>query len=152
MNMRVMVLICVVFLWAGVLLASEESDVSATIVKEAEAFQNKDIKTFEQLWAHDDWVTVFEQGSADIGWSKYRDHHLMMEIKGMKNVTYEHSEIRTQVRDNVAWASFKFKIVADYGERHIDADGIGTAILEKREGAWKIVHMHTSSNPKTKKQ
>ena len=149
--MRPIVIICIVFLHAGVLLGSDEADVIATITKEAEAFQNKDIKTFEELWAHEDWVTVIEQGSADIGWKKYRDHHLMMEINGMKNVKYQHSDVRAQVRDNVAWASFKFKIVADYGERHIDAEGIGTAILENRQGAWKIVHMHTSSSPKPKK-
>jgi hypothetical protein len=36
-------------------------------------------------------------------------------------------------------------VTADYQRRKIDGSGLGTAVLEKSSGHWKIVHWHTSS-------
>jgi len=48
-----------------------------------------------------------------------------------------------------AWATFKYTISADVGEpgktRHVDGGGLGTAVLEQRDGEWRIVHWHSSA-------
>jgi len=48
-----------------------------------------------------------------------------------------------------AWATLKYTISADVMDngksRHVDGGGLGTAVLEKRDGQWRIVHWHSSA-------
>ncbi|MBA3785619.1 MAG: nuclear transport factor 2 family protein [Acidobacteria bacterium] len=39
----------------------------------------------------------------------------------------------------------KYTLSADIKERKIGSGGLGTAVLEKREGRWQIVHWHSSA-------
>ncbi len=98
-----------------------------------------------KVWANDESVTVFESGHANYGWADYRDHHLMPEMKEMKNTKYTLSDIKVKLAGMTAWATFKYTISADVGARHVDGGGLGTAVLEKRDGRWQIVHWHSSA-------
>ena len=119
--------------------------VAAVLMRNAQGFETGDLAMLDTLWANDEGVTVFESGYANYGWADYRDHHLKPEIDEMKNVTYRLSDIKTRVSGNTAWATFKYSLAADVKERHIEANGLGTAVLEKRGNDWKIVHWHTSA-------
>ncbi len=119
--------------------------VAAVLLRNAEGFETGDLALLNTIWANDEGVTVFESGYANYGWADYRDHHLKPEIDEMKNVRYQLSDIRTRVSGNTAWATFKYALSADLKERHVDANGLGTAVLEKRGNDWKIVHWHTSA-------
>jgi ketosteroid isomerase-like protein len=124
----------------------EESEhVRAVLLGNVAAFERGDMATLNALWANDDSVTVFEQGHANYGWADYRDNHLGPEMKEMKNTKYALSDIKVKVAGTTAWATFKYTISADVGSRHVDGGGLGTAVLEKREGRWQIVHWHTSA-------
>ncbi len=111
----------------------------------ATAFEKSDMATLDKIWANDESVTVFEQGHANYGWKDYRDNHLGPEMKEMKNTKYLLSDIKAKVEGTTAWATFKYTISADVGERHVDGSGLGTAILEKRGQQWQIVHWHSSA-------
>lgn len=119
--------------------------VAAVLMRNAQGFETGDLAMLDTLWAHDDGVTVFESGYANYGWADYRDHHLKPEIDEMKNVKYQLSDIKARVSGNTAWATFKYSLAADLKERHVEANGLGTAVLEKRGDDWKIVHWHTSA-------
>ena len=125
--------------------ANANDPVAAVLLRNAQGFETGDLTMLDTLWAHDDGVTVFESGYANYGWADYRDHHLKPEIDEMKNVKYTLSDIKTRVSGNTAWATFKYALSADLKERHVDANGLGTAVLEKRGKDWKIVHWHTSA-------
>ena len=125
--------------------ANPNDPVAAVLMRNAQGFETADLAMLDTLWAHDDGVTVFESGYANYGWADYRDHHLKPEIDEMKNVKYTLSDIKTRVSGNTAWATFKYALSADLKERHVDANGLGTAVLEKRGKDWKIVHWHTSA-------
>lgn len=125
---------------------SPNSDpVAEVLMRNAHGFETGDLTMLNTLWANDDGVTVFESGYANYGWVDYRDHHLKPEIDEMKNVKYALTDIRTRVSGNTAWATFKYALAADLKERHVEAAGLGTAVLEKRGTDWKIVHWHTSA-------
>ena len=111
----------------------------------ATAFERSDMATLDKIWANDESVTVFEQGHANYGWKDYRDNHLGPEMKEMKNTKYTLSDIKPKVDGSTAWATFKYTISADIGTRHVDGNGLGTAVLEKRGQQWQIVHWHTSA-------
>lgn len=115
------------------------------LLQSAKAFASGDMAGLEKTWANDDAVTGFESGHANYGWADYRDNHLGPEMKEMKNTKYTLSDIRVKVSGNTAWATFKYAISADVGNRHVEGGGLGTAVLEKRGQDWKIVHWHSSA-------
>ena len=120
--------------------------VEAVLLRNAQGFETGDLAMLNTIWANDEGVTVFESGYANYGWADYRVHHLKPEIDEMRNVKYQLSDIKTRVSGKTAWATFKYALSADLKGRHVDANGIGTAVLEKRGSDWKIVHWHTSAS------
>lgn len=121
------------------------ADVRGVLLQNAKGFENADMHMLDSIWAHETDVTVFENGHANYGWADYRDHHLEPEVKEMKNVRYQLTDIKPHVAGDSAWATFKYSVEADYKGQKVDAAGLGTAVLEKRKGEWKIVHWHTSA-------
>jgi len=129
--------------------APEEAAVRETLLRSASSFAKNDISEATKVWANDESLTIFESGHANYGWADYRDHHLVPEMAEMKNTKYEFSDIEIHLAGNSAWATLKYTIAADVMEnsktRHVEGGGLGTAILEKRGDAWRIVHWHSSA-------
>ena len=67
----------------------------------------------------------------------------------MQHLRFRFLEIAPQVRGNVAWAPFSYELAADTPSGHVDIEGRGTAILERRRERWLVVHPHTSGRRKT---
>jgi ketosteroid isomerase-like protein len=129
--------------------ADEEAAVREALMKSALSFEKNDLAMASQAWANDESVTVFESGHANYGWADYRDHHLAPEMGEMKNTKYAFSDIKIHLAGNTAWATLKYTISADVMDngkpRHVNSGGLGTAVLEKRDGQWRIVHWHSSA-------
>jgi len=84
--------------------------VGEVLQQEAAAFEKGDVEALNKLWANDEWVSVFESGGADIGWANYRDHHLIPEMKELKNTKHTLSDIKVRVAGKTAWATFKYSL------------------------------------------
>ena len=127
----------------------DEGAVREALLKSATSFEKNDVATATKVWANDESLTVFESGHANYGWADYRDHHLVPEMREMKNTKYGFTDIRVHLAGKTAWATFKYTISADVVEngktRHVDGAGLGTAVLEARAGQWRIVHWHSSA-------
>ena len=127
----------------------DEAAVRNSLLKSASSFEKNDVAEATQVWVNDDSLTVFESGHANYGWADYRDNHLGPEMREMKNTKYGLSDIKIHLAGKTAWATFKYTISADVGEagktRHFDGGGLGTAVLEQRDGQWRIVHWHSSA-------
>lgn len=124
---------------------NEEKAVISVLTQDAAAVEKGDLAALDKLWANDESVTVFESGHANYGWNDYRNNHLAPELKEFKNTKYSFSEMKVKVDGKTAWATFKYALSADIGTRHVDAGGLATAVLEKRNGEWRIVHWHSSA-------
>jgi ketosteroid isomerase-like protein len=128
---------------------NDEAAVREALMKSALSFEKNDIAMASQVWANDESLTVFESGHANYGWADYRDHHLVPEMGEMKNTKYGFTDIKIHLAGKTAWATFKYAISADVMDngklRHIDGGGLGTAVLEQRDGRWQIVHWHSSA-------
>ncbi|HEX9424945.1 MAG TPA: nuclear transport factor 2 family protein [Pyrinomonadaceae bacterium] len=128
---------------------SEEAAVNDALMKSAVSFEKNDLPMASQVWVNDESLTIFESGHANYGWTDYRDHHLVPEMGEMKNTKYAFSDIKIHLAGNTAWATLKYTISADMMDngkpRHVDGGGLGTAVLEKRDGQWRIVHWHSSA-------
>lgn len=123
----------------------EVKAVTDVLTREAKAVEKGDLNALDKIWANSEDVTVFESGHANYGWSDYRNSHLAPELKEFKNTKYSFSDLKVKVDGKTAWATFKYSLAADIGTRNIQSGGLGTAVLEKREGRWQIVHWHSSS-------
>ena len=126
----------------------DEEQVIRVVEALASLSQAKNVAGLDTLYAADAWVRVIEGAGVNKGWVDYRDHHLGPELKEMENFKYRYYEVEPQVRGNVAWASFRYDLAADTPRGHAEAEGRGTAVLEKRNGRWMIVHLHTSGRRK----
>jgi ketosteroid isomerase-like protein len=129
-------------------IAAQDADVKLVtdvLTREAAAVEKGDLAALDQLWANDESVTVFESGHANYGWNDYRNTHLAPELKEFKNTKYTFSDLKIKVDGKTAWATFKYALAAEMGTRKIESGGLGTAVLEKRDGKWRIVHWHSSA-------
>ncbi|MGH9927813.1 MAG: YybH family protein [Pyrinomonadaceae bacterium] len=128
---------------------NDEAAAREALLKSASSFEKNDIAEAAKVWVNDESLTVFESGHANYGWADYRDHHLVPEMGELKNTKYALSGIKIHLAGKTAWATFKYTIAADVTEngkqRHVDDAGLGTAILEQRDGQWRIVHWHSSA-------
>ena len=128
---------------------NEVKAVTDVLTREAQAVEKGDLAALDKLWANSEDVTVFESGYANYGWNDYRNTHLAPELKEFKNTKYAFSDLKVKVDGKTAWATFKYTISADIEARKIESSGLATAILEKREGKWRIVHWHSSAPRRT---
>jgi ketosteroid isomerase-like protein len=138
-------LVSVWFSTASSAQTSDEKTVTDVLTREAAAIEKGDLAALDKLWANDESVTVFESGHANYGWADYRNNHLAPELKEFKNTKYAFSDLKIKVDGRTAWATFKYTLAADIGARSVQSAGLGTAVLEKRDGAWRIVHWHSSA-------
>lgn len=144
---RTMLLLVVLLLSGNTLTLAQTADEKAVrevVLKNAEAFEKGDLALMDKIWADDDKVTVIEAGNFDYGWRNFRDKHLGPELKAMQNRKFTASDIRVHVKDKTAWATFAYKIEADFNGRHIDAEGAGAMVMEKSKSEWRIVLYSTS--------
>jgi ketosteroid isomerase-like protein len=127
----------------------DEAAVRDVLLKSALSFEKNDLPMASQVWVNDESLTIFENGHANYGWADYRDHHLVPEMGEMKNTKYAFSDIEIHLAGKTAWATLKYTISADVMDngkpRHVDGSGLGTAVLENRDGQWRITHWHSSA-------
>ncbi|MBL0242394.1 MAG: nuclear transport factor 2 family protein [Chloracidobacterium sp.] len=123
----------------------EVKAVTDVMMSEAAAVEKGDLAALDKIWANTEDVTVFESGHANYGWNDYRNTHLAPELKEFKNTKYSFSDMKVKVDGKTAWATFKYSLAAEMGTRKVESGGLGTAVLEKRDGKWRIVHWHSSA-------
>lgn len=123
----------------------EVTAVTDVLTREAVAVEKADLAALDKIWANSEDVTVFESGHANYGWNDYRNTHLAPELKEFKNTKYSFSDLKVKVDGKTAWATFKYTLAAEMGTRKVESGGLGTAVLEKRDGTWRIVHWHSSA-------
>ena len=125
-------------------LRGEQVAVAQTIRALFAAIERKDLAALETLYAGDS-LTVVEGAGINRGWADYRDTHLGPELREMQNLRYRPFELQVRTAGNTAWATFRFVLAADLGQRRLDNVGRGTAILERRGNRWVVWHTHTAS-------
>ena len=127
---------------------TDEAVVRRVVAAVATLSETNDIAGLDTLFAPDSWVQIIEGAGVNLGWAAYRDHHLKPELVEMRNLHYRFFDIAPQVRGNLAWAPFRHELAADTPSGHVEVEGRGTAILERRGKRWLVVHLHTSGRRK----
>lgn len=126
-----------------------ETAVRRVVEAVASSQETNDLPGLDTLFASDAWVEVIEGSGVNHGWTDYRNNHLKPELEEMRHLRFRFFDLAPQVRGNVAWAPFRYELAADTPTGHVEVEGRGTAILERRGKRWLVVHLHTSGRRKT---
>ncbi len=150
---------CIVMLLSLALaapLASQESStdpareaVSAVVEAVGAGMEAGDWTSLDTLFSASRGVHIIEGAGVDHGWAAYRDGHLKPELESFEDFSYRYYSIEPQVRGDAAWASFRYELSAGTQRGQVEVEGRGTGVLERMDGRWQVVHLHTSGRRKS---
>jgi ketosteroid isomerase-like protein len=134
---------------SAVVLDADSQAVIATLDAFAAAYQATDVDAIHRLTLPDGQFSHIEGTFADWSWESYAGH-LAEEMPSFSETRYQLSNIRPETHGEMAFATFDWSldvvILSDQfeGGRHpVSMQGIGTVVLIKAEGRWKLRHLHT---------
>ena len=128
----------------GFAVAGEEDEVIETLTNYAAAMQNMSISEMVKYVDTSEAFTIFEGGLINRGWADFRDNHVGPEFKEIQKLQYSFSEIKPYVRGSMAYATLKWAAAVKTPGREASGGGLGTAVLTKQDGAWRLRHLHTN--------
>jgi ketosteroid isomerase-like protein len=129
---------------AGVHAQADEqrAEVLGVITAFANGIHTSALSDVEGLFAPTG-VHILVDNAALHGWGEYRDDYLAPEMARYADMRYAHTGVETSVRGNIAWSAFRWQM-SSAGDGPAPVLGRGSAVLEKMNGDWKIVHLHMS--------
>ena len=119
-----------------------DAEVRAAVERYNQAFLGKDLPALRALLAPD--VILYEHSVKNIGLDDVWDHHLRPEVEAFENTKGEFTDIRVWVSGDVALVTRQYAIQATMRGRAIDARGNETMGWARRDGEWKVIHIHYS--------
>lgn len=119
-----------------------EGAVRAAVERYNQAFLGKDLVTLKALLAPD--VILYEHSVKNIGLDDVWEHHLRPEVEAFENTKGEFTDVRVWVSGDMALVTRQYSIQATMRGRAIDARGNETMGWARRDGQWKVIHIHYS--------
>lgn len=95
-----------------------------------------------QLLADD--VQIYEGGKVERSADEYAHHHMLADMKYSKAMETKILEHQVKIMGDTAVSMSRSHTKGTYKDKERDYEGMETMVLEKQDGAWKIVHIHWS--------
>mgnify|MGYP002623342787 FL=1 len=122
----------------------DAAEVGAVVEAVGTGLEAGDFAAHDTLLAAGPGVHIIEGAGVNHGWSDYRDHHLAPELEVFEDFSYRWFSIEPVVEGDAAWAAFRYELAADTPDGHVEVEGRGTIVLQRRDSRWRVVHLHTS--------
>ena len=90
-------------------------------------------------------VLIFESGGAERSREEYASHHMNSDMAFLQQMQRDVTSQDESVKGDTAWVVTETRIHGRYKDDDINLVSIETALLERGEDGWKIVHLHWSS-------
>ena len=127
-------------------IEAEKSAVIAVIEEETDAYVDADFPRFTDTYVQDETCVRLTAGKNSYalveGWDtmgKNFEEIFKDRSPNYQNIKFEKSNYRIKVYTTGAWAIFDETASYDLEGEHFEVTMIGTRVLEKVEGKWKIV-------------
>jgi ketosteroid isomerase-like protein len=120
----------------------EETSLRAAVDEYNRAFLGKDLAALKALLAPD--VVLYEHSVRNIGLDDVWENHLRPEVEAFQDTRGEFTDMRVWISSELAVVTRQYSIQAVMQGRPIDARGNETMGWARRDGAWKVVHIHYS--------
>jgi len=89
-------------------------------------------------------VHILADTAAYHSWADYREKQLKTDLARYSGLKVAHTGVEAQVRGNVAWVAFRQEVGGTTTPTTTPKVARGSAVLEKLDGRWTIVHYHVS--------
>nr|WP_240954102.1 nuclear transport factor 2 family protein [Solimonas marina] len=93
-------------------------------------------------------VAIFEQGYTESSRDVYGGGHLDSDLEFAKTTTYTLGHREAYADGNTAWVISQGRTTGSFADHKVDIDNTETMVLQRRDGQWKIVHIHWSAHPR----
>lgn len=119
-----------------------EAEVRAAVERYNQAFLGKDLPALRALLAPD--VILYEHSVKNIGLDDVWEHHLKPEVEAFEDPKGAFTDVQVWTSGDVALVTRQYSIQATMQGRAIDARGNETMGWARRDGKWKVIHIHYS--------
>ena len=92
----------------------------------------------------DDNVLIFEGGRVERTADEYANHHMLSDMKYAEKLKTEVLEHKVKIVGDMAYSVSRTKLTGQYKGSYINKEGMESMVLLKKEGRWKISHIHWS--------
>ncbi len=93
----------------------------------------------------DNAVLIFEGGGVERSADQYASHHMKSDLAFMANMKITVLEQQVNQKGELAIAVSRTQLQGQHKGKDIDMTSMETMALEKKNGQWKIVHIHWSN-------
>ena len=121
---------------------ASEGAVRATVDEYNRAMQAKDLSALRALLAPD--IVLYEHSVRNIGVEDVWEHHLKPEVSAFENMHAAFTDVRVSATPDMALVTRQYSIQATMNGKPIDAKGNETMVWVRRDGAWRVAHIHYS--------
>jgi uncharacterized protein (TIGR02246 family) len=119
-----------------------EQQVRAAVESYNKAFVEKDLPALKSLLAPD--MVLYEHSVRNIGLDDVWDNHLRPEVEAFEGTTAEFTDVKIWAVQDMALVTRQYAITATMRGRPIDARGNETMVWTRRDGEWRVTHIHYS--------
>ena len=137
----------VVFLLSG-FKASEDTEAILKIIAAVEyGWENGDGKPFREHFLDFEGARYVESGGQNEGLDDLVTNHVEPEKDALEYLTLDFSNIEVHFEGDFAWAIADTKVGGKVRSSGVEFDkkGFQTFLFRYVDGAWKVVHTHSSS-------
>jgi ketosteroid isomerase-like protein len=131
-------------------LTTDSPSVSETFSRYIQAYEKKDMATLSAIFANDETLQAFWPDPSNPfrieGWNEVR-RGLDGYLPSISSMTVNIRQPIVQVYGPVAIVSCHWSFSGLVAGKPQVGSGRGSYVFEKRNGAWKMVHLHESSMP-----
>jgi uncharacterized protein (TIGR02246 family) len=119
-----------------------DAEVRAAVEQYNRAMLTKDLPALKALLAPD--IVLYEHSVRNIGLDDVWEHHLKPEVSAFESMRAEFTDVRISATADQALVLRQYSIQATMNGKPIDARGNETMVWARREGAWRVTHIHYS--------
>ena len=118
------------------------SDAGKVVMQFHQALQGGDKSKARGFLADD--VIIYEGGRVERSADDYANHHMLADMKYLAQLKVEILEHEVREVGETAYSLSKTKLTGEFQGKDVKSEGMESMILMKKNGKWKIVHIHWS--------
>ena len=118
------------------------SDAGKVVMQFHQALQGGDKSKARGFLADD--VIIYEGGRVERSADDYANHHMLADMKYLAQLKVEILEHEVREMGEIAYSISKTKLTGEFQGKDVKSEGMESMILMKKNGKWKIAHIHWS--------
>lgn len=122
--------------------STPENSVDGVVALFVKSVNDKNLEPLNAVFSAK--AKIYEQGSVDESWEKYRDGHLGKEIEAMENMKFSIDVKESLESGQMALVRGNYNIQGDMHGNVINSSGLVTMSMMQESGTWKVVHLQFS--------